>query len=205
MAWSREMNGVRVETLTGEALTTALPSLARLRIEVFRAYPYLYDGDLAYERRYVETFSQAAGAAIVGARDMERNEVVGAATGAPMIGQMDAWAAPFRERGYDLERLFYCGESVLRASYRGRGIGHAFFDAREAQARALGATHCCFCGVIRPDNHPARPADYQPLDGFWRKRGYAPLEGVQALFEWREVGDDEETPHHLQFWIQIAR
>lgn len=202
MAWSQELKGVRVATLTGEALRASLPSLAGLRIEVFRAYPYLYEGDLAYESRYIETFSKATGAVVVGASDIDSGDIIGAATGAPMIGQMDAWAAPFRERGYELEKLFYCGESVLRASYRGRGIGHAFFDAREAQARTLGATHCCFCGVIRPDDHPARPGDYVPLNGFWRKRGYEPLEGVQAEFEWKEVGAEEETPHRLQFWIR---
>ena len=202
MVWAKEFNGVKVETLTGEALTAALPALAGLRIEVFRTYPYLYDGDLTYERRYIETFSKADGAAVIGAADLETGEIIGAATGAPMIGQMDAWAAPFRERGYNLETLFYCGESVLRASYRGRGIGHAFFDAREAQARSLGATHCCFCGVIRPDDHPARPAGYVPLNDFWRKRGYQPLEGVEAEFEWKEVGAEEETPHRLQFWIR---
>lgn len=191
---------IRVEPLTGDALAMALPGLAELRITVFRAYPYLYDGDLRYERKYVEKFSQAEGAIIVGAFDGDR--LIGAATGAPMVGQLDEWAAPFRERGYDLASIFYCGESVLLPGYRGRGIGHAFFDHREARARETGATHTCFCGVVRPDDHPAKPADYRPLDGFWRKRGYAPLDGAQATFEWKEVGQRTETPHQLQFWIR---
>lgn len=191
---------LRVEPLTGPALAEALPGLARLRIEVFRAYPYLYDGDLDYERAYLETFSKAEGAVIVGAYDGDA--LIGAATGAPMIGQMDEWSEPFRERGYDLSALFYCGESVLLPQYRGQGIGHAFFDHREAQATALGASHSCFCGVIRPDDHPARPADYRPLDAFWTKRGYAQIPGVEASFDWREVGDTHETPHRLQFWIR---
>ena len=42
---------IRVERLTGAALAAALPDVARLRIAVFRAYPYLYDGDAAYEER----------------------------------------------------------------------------------------------------------------------------------------------------------
>ncbi len=191
---------LKVATLEGAALQSALPGLAQLRIDVFRAYPYLYDGDVDYERRYVEKFSQATGAVIVGAFDGAK--LVGAATGAPMIGQMDQWADPFRERGYDLEKLFYCGESVLLPAYRGHGVGHAFFDHREAQARRLGATHSCFCGVVRPQNHPLRPVDFRPLDAFWRKRGYTPLDGVQAVFDWKEHGDAQETPHTLQFWIR---
>ena len=42
-----------IETLTGEALQRALPDLARLRIEVFREWPYLYDGTLDYERTFM--------------------------------------------------------------------------------------------------------------------------------------------------------
>lgn len=39
---------VTVHALSGAALGTVLPDLARLRIGVFRAFPYLCDGDEAY-------------------------------------------------------------------------------------------------------------------------------------------------------------
>ncbi|MFP5511018.1 MAG: GNAT family N-acetyltransferase, partial [Alphaproteobacteria bacterium] len=41
---------IRVAALTGAGLEAALDDVARLRIAVFRDWPYLYDGDLAYER-----------------------------------------------------------------------------------------------------------------------------------------------------------
>ena len=44
---------IRVAPLTGEALDAALDDVAKLRIKVFRAWPYLYDGDLDYERNYL--------------------------------------------------------------------------------------------------------------------------------------------------------
>ncbi len=47
---------MKVEALTGDALRGALPDVARLRIEVFRAWPYLYDGDLAYEEAYLRPY-----------------------------------------------------------------------------------------------------------------------------------------------------
>jgi GNAT superfamily N-acetyltransferase len=192
---------VRVESLTGPALADALPGLADLRITVFRAFPYLYDGSLDYERGYLETFAKAAGAIIVGAFDGAR--LVGAATGAPLASQADAFSRPLREHGYDVTRIFYCGESVLLPEYRGRGLGHAFFDRREAQARAIGGlTHICFCAVVRPESHPARPAGYRPLDPFWRKRGYAPLDGVVGTFAWTDVGDDAETEKPMQYWMR---
>ena len=192
---------IRVEPLTGDRLAVALPDLARLRITVFRDWPYLYEGSLDYERGYVERFSQSEGAVIVAAFAGDR--IVGAATASPMVGHADAFAEPFGKRGYDVARIFYFGESVLLREYRGRGIGHAFFDHREAHARSLGQfTHATFCGVVRPDNHPLRPADYVPLDAFWMKRGYRQVEGVIGSFEWPDVGEAKPTAKPMQFWMK---
>ena len=140
---------------------------------------------------------QPAGAAV------DAGEIVGIATASPMTGHADAFAAPFRARGYDTARIFYFGESVLLARYRGRGIGHAFFDAREAHARSLvGTTHATFCAVQRPPDHPLRPRDDVPLDGFWRKRGYEVLDGVTTAFDWTDVGESAETTKPMQFWMR---
>jgi GNAT superfamily N-acetyltransferase len=192
---------IRVEPLTGDALRRALPDLARLRITVFRDWPYLYDGTLDYERAYIEKFSASEGAVIVAAFDGEA--IVGAATASPMVGHADAFAEPFRARGYDIARIFYFGESVLLSAYRGRGIGHAFFNHREAHARAVGGFgHATFCGVVRPDTHPARPSGYVPLDAFWTKRGYARVEGLVGSFDWLDLGDTEKTAKPMQFWMK---
>ncbi len=193
--------GIEVSALTGSALVQGLPALARLRIEVFRSFPYLYDGTLAYETRYLQTFAEAEGAVIVAA--WEDGEIVGCATAAPMATVDPAFGAPFRARGLDVGRIFYCGESVLRAPYRGRGLGHAFFDRREAQARALGGfTTSTFCAVVRPSDHPLRPRDYVPLDGFWTKRGYAQAPGLTCTFTWKDVDEPQETAKTMQFWTR---
>lgn len=44
---------LRFEVSVGEAMLGALDALAALRNEVFREWPYLHDGDLAYERGYL--------------------------------------------------------------------------------------------------------------------------------------------------------
>ncbi len=88
---------------------------------------------------------------------------MGAATAAPMADHAAEFAAPFRACGIDLADVYYFGESVLLPEWRGHGIGHAFFDRREARARELGFPLASFCAVIRPADHPARPAGYSPL------------------------------------------
>jgi len=191
---------MEVRALTGAALEAALDDVARLRIAVFRDWPYLYDGDLDYERGYLSAYRDSPGAVVVGAFDGGR--LVGAATGTPMADHAAEFAAPFAGVGVPLDDIFYCAESVLLPAYRGRGIGHAFFDLREAHARARAATHAAFCSVIRPDDHPLRPADARSNDAFWTKRGYAPLPGVVATFRWRDIGEAAETAKPLQFWMR---
>lgn len=191
---------IHVQVLTGAALETALADVATLRITVFRYYPYLYDGDEAYERRYLAAYRDAPGAILVGAFDGSR--LVGASTGTPLARHDPAFSAPVAEAGYDVENVFYCAESVLLKPYRGQGVGHRFFDVREAHARALNLEYAAFCGVLRPDHHPARSADYYPLDGFWSRRGYAPIPGAVAHFDWKEVETEDEVSHDLQFWIR---
>ncbi|MBU3259075.1 GNAT family N-acetyltransferase [Roseovarius sp. PS-C2] len=191
---------IRVERLTGEELAKALDDVARLRIEVFRAWPYLYDGDEAYERHYLQTYRDSENAILVAAFDGTR--LVGASTGTPMEDHAEDFAAAFDGQGIDLKYIFYCAESVLLPGYRGRGIGHAFFDAREAHARAMGRRYVAFCGVMRPADHPLKPEQYQPLDPFWRKRGYAPVNGAVAQFRWKDIDQPQETEHPLQFWMR---
>lgn len=187
-----------VRPLTGADLSAVLPDVARLRMTVFRDWPYLYEGSFDYEHRYLQSYRDSTGAILVGAFDGDT--LVGAATGTPMEDHADDFAAAFDGTDMALTDIFYCAESVLLPAYRGRGIGHAFFDAREDHARRLGRRISAFCAVQRPDDHPARPADYAPLDPFWRKRGYAPLPGVVASFSWTDLGDAEQSAKPMQFW-----
>lgn len=188
-----------ITPLSGEALVEALDDVARLRIEVFREWPYLYDGDISYERKYLQTYRKSDKAILVGAFDQGR--LVGASTGTPMQDHPE-FAKPFAQTDLDLTQIFYCAESVLLPEYRGQGAGHAFFDHREAHAKVLGARCSAFCAVIRPDDHPARPKEYRSLDPFWRARGYQPLEGVIAEFKWKDIGQCDESKHSLQFWLK---
>ncbi|WP_171101166.1 GNAT family N-acetyltransferase [Ruegeria sp. HKCCD7255] len=189
-----------VRALTGTALEAVLDDVAKLRIEVFRDWPYLYDGDLAYERTYLQSYRDSDKAIVVGAFDGPT--LVGASTGAPLADHADDFAAAFEGTGLDLSDIFYCAESVLLSDYRGQGVGHTFFDLREAHARENGFRKCAFCAVQRPEDHPERPDDYRPLDAFWCARGYEPLPGVIANFSWKDVGHDSETSKPLQFWIR---
>lgn len=195
---------MRILTVRGPEAAPYLDDLARLRIQVFRAFPYLYDGDLAYEREYVATYAQSAESLFVLALD--GTGVVGASTGIPMNEETEAFRAPFLADGWNPARIFYFGESVLLPAYRGQGVGVRFFEEREAHARRMGHfDHCCFSAVERPVDHPLRPADYVPLDAFWRRRGYTHHPELRTRFTWRDVGDAQETAKPMSYWLKDLR
>lgn len=191
---------VNVRKLAREEVEARFDDLAALRIEVFRAFPYLYEGDAAYERAYLATYVRAPGAAVIGALDGDR--LVGAATATPLGEHRAEFAAPFAARGLDVDDFFYFGESVLKPHYRGRGIGVRFFEERERAAREAGFGKCVFSAVIRPAHHPLRPYGYASLDRFWANRGYERIAGLVTGFSWRDIGDDTETDKPMEYWMK---
>lgn len=198
MSTRADLAPVEVRRLSRAEAQSAFDRLARLRIEVFRDYPYLYEGDLDYERRYLATFMASPGAVVIGA--LAAGALVGAATAAPLADHFEEFAQPFAARGLDPAEFFYFGESVLRKAHRGQGIGVRFFEERERAAREAGFSRCVFSAVVRPPDHPARPAGHVPLDAFWTKRGYARIDGLSTGFSWRDVGDAEESVKPMEFW-----
>lgn len=192
---------LQLRVFSGLDLVPWLGDLARLRIEVFRDYPYLYDGDIDYERRYLELFARTPESVAVLALDGD--VVVGASTGLPLDAAEEAFQRPFREAGLEVSRWFYCAESVLLPAYRGHGIYPAFFDAREQHAGTLGRFACvCFCAVERPADHPLRPSGYRPLDGGWRGRGYVRRDDLRTTFAWKDVFESEESDKPMVFWVK---
>jgi GNAT superfamily N-acetyltransferase len=187
---------INIQTFTQKEIAAYLDDLAQLRISVFREYPYLYDGSLGYEKEYLQTFVNAENGIVVAAFDDDK--VVGMSTGLPLAQEPAAVIGQWETE--DLASIFYFSESVLDRNYRGQGIGVQFFHAREDWARKLGFTQAVFCGVVRPDDHPLKPAGYLPLDQFWQKRGFAKKEGYFAEMSWLDRGDAEETTKALQYW-----
>lgn len=194
------MSEPRIELLRGAQIATRLDALAALRIAVFREWPYLYDGSLDHEKKYLDTYLRCERSLAILVWDGAH--CVGASTVLPLADAEAAAQAPFREHGRDVSRIDYFGESVLARSHRGRGLGVKFFELREAHARELGLAQCAFCAVERPHDHPARPADYVPNDAFWTRRGYRREPRLQAGFEWPDIGASESTRKPLVFWMK---
>lgn len=191
---------LRLENVQGSSIEPHLDAMGALRITVFRDFPYLYDGNLDYERAYMQTYVDDPQCLAVLA--FHGHAVVGMTTCLPLMHADPAFRGTFMEHGWAPESVCYLGESVLLPQYRGRGLGKQFFKRRESHALSLGLKAAAFCAVDRPANHPLRPKDYMPLDKFWLGQGYKRQDDMKAVFSWKEIQEKEETPKTLTFWTK---
>jgi GNAT superfamily N-acetyltransferase len=189
---------LRLQTLMGREAAPYIPQLAHLRMTVFRDFPYLYEGDLEYEKHYLQAFTASSKSfmAIV----FDDDKVIGASTAMPLLDEHEEFRKPFVD--YNLEDIFYFGESLLMPNYRGQGWGVKFFEARENHARQKGYKIAAFCAVERSKDHPAKPKDYKPLHTFWHKRGFERQADLMTYYDWKDIGDTEQTAKPMVFWLK---
>lgn len=188
-------------TKLGAAIEGCFEDLAHLRIEVFRDFPYLYEGSIDYEREYLKTYSNSERALLFAVYDQQK--MVGATTCIPLTDETKEVQEPFVKAGYDLSKVFYFGESILLRPYRGQRLGHKFFDVRESHAASFGEYDItCFCAVVRPEDHPLKPQDYRPNDQFWLKRGYTQRPELTSLFDWTDLGETTSTSKPMVYWTK---
>lgn len=185
----------------GKDILNFAHDFAKLRIAIFRDFPYLYDGTLEYELDYIQTYSACENALVFAVYD--EKQMVGATTCIPMKNETENIQKPFLNTGYDIDTVFYFGESILLRPYRGRGLGHRFFDEREQFARSFGTYRLTtFCAVNRPEEHPLKPHDYIPNDAFWEKREYARHTELTCEMNWPDLNETKETSKTLTFWLK---
>lgn len=186
----------------GGAIRTVFEPLAQLRMRVFRDFPYLYDGTLEYEKEYLNTYAASEKALLFAV--FEDDQMVGATTCIPLTDETEEVQAPFLAAGIPLSDVFYFGESILLPGFRGLGLGHRFFDEREAHAAKFGTYRLTsFCAVDRLPDHPLRPSDYRPLDNFWVKRGYHKDTSLATQFSWPDLGEQDSTPKTMIYWTRL--
>lgn len=199
-------DSIKVQPLVGEEISEHRERIFQLRIQVFREFPYLYDGDVDYERKYLANYIAHPQSVLVVAMDGE--EIVGVSTGMPLADADVEFIRPIKRAGYDPQKVYYFAESVLTATYRGRGIGTRFFEEREAHVRRLGGFEwMAFAAVERAEDHPLRPRAYRSHESFWRRRGYVHHPELVARLTWKQIAassnhESVDQVHTLSYWLK---
>ncbi|AHM59654.1 hypothetical protein D770_06955 [Flammeovirgaceae bacterium 311] len=195
------MHQIQFITKQGSEIKEVFDDLAALRIAVFRDYPYLYEGSVGYEKEYLQPYVQSVRSFLFAV--YSEGKMVGATTCIPLRDETEEIRKPFEQAAYQLDSIFYFGESILLPHFRGMGLGHRFFDEREAHARSFGTYRkACFFSVERESNHPQKPVDYRPNDNFWEKRGYVKQPALHTTLSWPDIGQTVSTPKPLVCWMR---
>lgn len=193
-------DNISIKRFSGPDVKKYIHELAKLRIKIFHDYPYLYEGDLSYEEKYLKTYTDCPHSVLV--LVFANDKVVGASSAIPLQYETDAIKKPFQEADYNIDTIFYFGESVLLHEFRGHKIGERFFAEREAAALEQGYKFTAFCAVKRAANDTRKPKDFHPLDQFWQRMGYTKHDDLTALMSWTEIGETEETAKPMTFWLK---
>lgn len=195
---------VELLRLSGQEARSYAKELAELRLKVFWDFPYLYEGTLDYEKKYLETYFKAQHSFILILK--EDGKCIGATTAIWAREEEESFRKPFSDFGINPEEVFYFGESLLLPEYRGKGLGKIFFQERERFARSLPfVKKLSFCAVEREPAHPLRASDYRPLDEFWLSQGFQKIDGLTTEYEWQDRDQKEVTAKKMQFWLKEIR
>ena len=188
------------QILTGSAVDDCLNDIASLRIEIFREFPYLYDGRCEEELNYLKLYSVTPDSFVIIVKEGEK--VAGAATGMPLRHESTELVDPFSGTSYPVDEIFYVGELLFYPEHRNHGMGMQVVRMVEEQVRSYSTYRYLTCAtVVRPDNHPLRPADYIPIDRFLAHTGFNLLTGITTSFTWLET-DGVRRSHPMKFWIK---
>ena len=184
------------QIIIGNEINSFINEIARLRIDVFREFPYLYDGDIASEEVYLSKFSEVKEASVV--LVIEASKVIGAFTGLPMAFE-DASIQAYIPKE-NLSTAYYFSEIVLNKDYRNQGIGLKMFDMLEEYVLSLQKYTVFYLATVnRTEDHPSKPINYKSLDSYWRNKGYQKT-GVNCFLIWKEVNEEVASEKSLTIW-----
>lgn len=200
---SLSTQNITIQALTGQEAKRYFDDIARIRLTLFREYPYLYKGTVTYEEEYLETYFKSPHTAILLVFDGDK--VVGFSNSIPLTEESDEMKAPFIQKGLNLNDYLYIGEVMIYTAYRGQGILRKFFEFHEAKARKEGCKYTVFMTVERPDDHPCKPDKYKSLDTTWRHFGYELIPGLQIQLAWTQVDTNRETDNTLSIWQKTIK
>jgi len=180
----------------GSQIEPCLEMLGQFRIDIFREYPYLYDGDMAYEAAYLQRYAQSQDGVLC--LLLDEQGIRGACTGLPLMDEDASFQAPFEK--HEQQHIFYIGEVMVRANARGQGLGPQLIKAMLDQIDMQRFPIQCLYTVDRGDAHPAKPAQYRAPDYLWQRFGFSLVPEKLAYFSWKDLGDRHATSKPMRVW-----
>jgi len=194
-----------VEILIGNNASRYIDLVAKLRLEYFKEFPYLYEGNIEYEKKYVTgyTLDKKSMIAVV----KINGEVAGISTGIPLISDSEIVAdikKGFQKKEINIDEYYYYGEVIILPKFRGLGLSRKLFEAQDKIVKEWGFRHVYILTVIRENNHPLKPKNYKSPDVLWKRLGFLQIDKTVS-YHWSTIQKDGSVKNNentLQFWIK---
>lgn len=190
---------VQVKTFEGPAITQHLDEIARLNNQIYREYPYLYNGEDAEYSSYLKSYAQTENSLVCIAYD--HGKAVGLAAAMPLAKSRDFYSTPFSENGYNVQQIFYLGEFGLAPQFQGHGITDAMYQKIQDFAKAKGYETVSLWELNNP-SPTQKPAGYIPREDFWKKLGFIQHPELNFTISWTNINETEESPHKAIYWLK---
>ena len=184
--------------LSGSEIENYIDRLGEFRMEIFREYPYLYDGSIQHERTYLSRYSRNTESLLLLLQDTLG--IMGACTGIPLKGEGCEFQNAFA--GENNDEIYYIGEVMLRADSRGKKLGSCLMSTALGLIDSRKYKKVCLCTVDRGLDHPQRPLSYRPPDYLWKKYGFEKSTMLMSYFDWKDIGKDAETRKPMNIWFR---
>lgn len=196
---------ITIEIFTGKDSEPYIETVSKLRIEAFKEYPYLYMGELDYERQYMRGYTKDDRAMIAIAKC--DGKLAGISTGIPLISDSEIVADVkiiFLNENIDIGDYYYYGELIILPEFKGKGILKKLLLAQDELIQSWGYKHACGLTVVREDNHPLKPAGYKSPDKIGKRLGYLRTK-LTTQYHWPTIQPDgtvKDEKNTLEFWIK---
>jgi GNAT superfamily N-acetyltransferase len=187
-----------LKVFRGRELNEQLENLGKLRIEVFKEYPYLYEGNPDYEKKYLNVYAQNRDSFVPMLFDADK--LVGAATAIPMRYLDASTHTPILAAGYLPEEMLYIGEILLLPEYRGKGHGKKLMEQTLEFCKSYNKAHMATLATVIREGKV--PKGYKNLDGFWTAFGFRAQPSMVGKLSWKDIGENAETPKQMQYWVK---
>lgn len=193
--------GIRasMQIIRGPEIENHIDDLGRFRIKIFREYPYLYDGNIEFERVYLSPYSRNPESLLLILQDARG--IIGACTGTPLTGEDNDFQNAFM--GENKDEIYYIGAVILRADSRGQKLGSRLLSTALSLIDMKRFKKTSLCTVDRGLNHPRRPGNYCPPDYLWEKYGFVKSTYLLAYLAWTDIGQKIETKKPMNIWFKI--
>ncbi|MBC7398043.1 MAG: hypothetical protein H7333_11420 [Bdellovibrionales bacterium] len=180
--------------------------VSKFRVQYFKDYPYLYCGNIDYEKQYLQSFSVEPEAILVAAFDSE-NKLSAISTGLPLLCSSSILAdgpEMFLKNGLDPKKIFYYGEIIISYKYRLKGVVRKVYAMQEKFAITKGFTSIALSTVVRDDFDFRKPQGYKDTDGLWRALGFTRT-NMHFEFEWPTYdvnGNVTDQSNQMVYWTK---